>query len=51
MALADNFELSPRDVVFVDASGLARFNRVLTLILPNSANATSSYYNLNATRR
>ncbi|RYF76106.1 MAG: hypothetical protein EOO22_03025 [Comamonadaceae bacterium] len=51
MALADSFELSPRDVVFVDASGLARFNRVLTLILPNSVNATSSYYNLNATRR
>ncbi|RYF35506.1 MAG: hypothetical protein EOO26_00555 [Comamonadaceae bacterium] len=51
MALADSFELSPRDVVFVDASGLARFNRVLTLILPNGVNATSSYYNLNATRR
>lgn len=51
MALADNFELNPRDVVFVDASGLARFNRVLTLILPNTANATSSYYNVNTTRR
>lgn len=51
MALADSFELSPRDVVFVDAAGLARFNRVLTLILPNTASATSSYYNVNTTRR
>ncbi len=50
MALADNFELNPRDVVFVDASGLARFNRILTLILPNAASATSSYYNLNPAR-
>ncbi|RYG14107.1 MAG: hypothetical protein EON92_03340 [Burkholderiales bacterium] len=46
LALADNFELDPRDVVFVDASGLARFNRVMSLILPNAVGATSSYYNL-----
>lgn len=51
MALADTFELSPRDVVFVDASGLARFNRVLSLILPNTSSAASSYYNLNTTGR
>ena len=51
MALADTFELSPRDVVFVDASGLARFNRVLALILPNTSSAASSYYNINTTGR
>jgi polysaccharide export outer membrane protein len=51
MALAEGFLLRPRDVVFVDASGLARFNRILTLILPNAAVATSSYYNVNATQR
>jgi polysaccharide export outer membrane protein len=50
MALAEGFQLRPRDVVFVDASGLARFNRILTLILPNAAVATSSYYNVNAKR-
>ncbi|VWX61114.1 EPS I polysaccharide export outer membrane protein EpsA [Burkholderiales bacterium 8X] len=50
LALADGFVLRPRDVVFVDASGLARFNRIVTLILPNAASATASYYNVNATR-
>ena len=50
MALADGFMLRPRDVVFVDASGLARFNRIVTLILPNAASVTSSYYNINSTR-
>lgn len=50
MALADDFQLSPRDVVFVDASGLARFNRIMSLILPNAASATSSYYNVNTTK-
>lgn len=50
LALADGFMLRPRDVVFVDASGLARFNRIMTLILPNAASATSSYYNVNVTR-
>lgn len=51
LALADGFLLRPRDVVFVDASGLARFNRILTLILPNAASATSSYYNVNTSTR
>lgn len=43
LALADNFELDSRDVVFVDASGLARFNRVISLIIPAAAATTSSY--------
>lgn len=45
MALADNFELRRNDVVFVDASGLARFNRLLNLILPTAATAATSYGN------
>jgi polysaccharide export outer membrane protein len=43
LALADNFELDPRDVVFVDASGLARYSRIINLILPSAAAAASSY--------
>jgi polysaccharide export outer membrane protein len=43
LALAGNFELKPRDVVFVDASGLARFNRVISLILPAAASTATSY--------
>jgi hypothetical protein len=30
----------------VDASGLARWNRVISLILPTASAASSSYYNL-----
>jgi polysaccharide export outer membrane protein len=41
LALAGNFELNPRDVVFVDASGLSRYNRIISLILPSAAVATS----------
>ena len=39
LALAENFELAPQDVVFVDTAPLARWNRVISLILP-SAQAT-----------
>jgi polysaccharide export outer membrane protein len=42
LALAENFELNPRDVVFVDASGLARFSRIVSLIIPTAATAVSS---------
>jgi polysaccharide export outer membrane protein len=41
LALAENFELNPRDVVFVDASGLARFNRIISLIIPSAATAAT----------
>lgn len=34
MILATRFALLPQDVVFVDATGLARFNRVVSLLLP-----------------
>ena len=34
MLVAKEFDLQPKDVVYVDGSGLVRFNRVLTLLLP-----------------
>jgi len=34
MLLANQFELNPRDIVYVDSNGLVRFSRVLTLLLP-----------------
>jgi polysaccharide export outer membrane protein len=34
MILANQFELNPRDVVYVDGNGLVRFSRVLSLLLP-----------------
>ncbi|WP_458368220.1 polysaccharide biosynthesis/export family protein [Paraburkholderia madseniana] len=34
MLLANQFELQPKDIVYVDGNGLVRFNRVLTLLLP-----------------
>ena len=37
MILAEQFELQPKDVVYVDASSLANWNRVISLILPSAA--------------
>jgi polysaccharide export outer membrane protein len=34
MILANEFQLQPKDVVYVDGSGLVRFSRVLSLLLP-----------------
>ncbi|WP_345816545.1 polysaccharide biosynthesis/export family protein [Paraburkholderia sp. PREW-6R] len=34
MLLAKDFDLRPKDVVYVDGSGLVRFNRVLSLLMP-----------------
>ena len=34
LAMADRFEMNPRDIVYVDASGLATWNRLIGLILP-----------------
>jgi polysaccharide export outer membrane protein len=34
LVAADRFELAPRDIVFVDAGTLVRWNRVVSLLLP-----------------
>ena len=57
LAMADRFELNPRDIVYVDASGIATWNRLLGLIMPTMNFVTSTadlvqkvelinYYNL-----
>ncbi|MCQ2125177.1 MAG: polysaccharide biosynthesis/export family protein [Fibrobacter sp.] len=45
LAMADRFDLNPHDIVYVDASGLATWNRLLNLISPNAGilNTTSSF--------
>lgn len=47
LALADQFELHPRDVVYVDTASIARFSRVVNLLVPGSNALTGT---LNATR-
>lgn len=39
LVMANAFPLQPKDVVYVDAPGLVRFNRVLSLILPSVSSA------------
>ena len=46
LAMADRFQLSSRDIVYVDASGLATWNRLISLILPS---VQTVYYGLLAT--
>ena len=43
LAMADRFELNPRDIVYVDASGIGTWNRLLSLITPtmNAIKVTS----------
>ena len=41
LALADQFALRPRDVVYVDPVPLVRWNRVINLIIPSTATANS----------
>lgn len=40
-ALADRFKMKSNDIVYIDASGLARWNRVLSLLLPSAQGVTS----------
>ena len=44
LAMADRFEMNPRDIVYVDASGFATWNRLFGLIWP-TLNATVSTFN------
>ncbi|MDH4235057.1 MAG: polysaccharide biosynthesis/export family protein [Gallionella sp.] len=39
-ALAENFELKAKDVVYVDAATMVRFNRIISLILPTAQTIT-----------
>ncbi len=42
LILAEQFELQPRDVVYVDPTSLANWNRVISLILPTAALANTT---------
>ena len=44
LAMADRVEMNPRDIVYVDASGLATWNRLFGLIWP-TLNATVNTFN------
>lgn len=37
LAMAERFEMNPSDIVYVDASGLATWNRLLGLIMPTES--------------
>lgn len=41
MVMADKFALQPRDVVYVDAGTLVRWNKVMTLLLPTTTLITN----------
>lgn len=47
LALADGFELKPRDVVYVDPVPLVRWNRVINLILPSASAAIVTNQSIN----
>lgn len=36
LALAEGFELKPKDVVYVDAGSLVRWSRVINLLVPTA---------------
>ncbi|MRW89943.1 hypothetical protein GJ699_08105 [Duganella sp. FT80W] len=42
LALAESFELAPRDLVFIDASGLAQWYRTLSMVIPGALTSAVS---------
>lgn len=51
LALAEEFQLNPRDVVYVDATALATWSRVVNLVLPGAiSGAVSSAATLRAVK-
>ncbi|NGZ84770.1 hypothetical protein GW587_10930 [Duganella sp. SAP-35] len=42
LAIAESFELAPRDLVFVDATGLANWHRTLSMMIPGSLTSAVS---------
>jgi polysaccharide export outer membrane protein len=44
LALAESFELQAKDVIYVDATALTRWNRVVNLILPTAQLVVNSKY-------
>lgn len=54
LAMANKFELNAHDIVYVDASDLATWNRIVNLILPSATlveRGTSMVENVVSTRR
>jgi polysaccharide export outer membrane protein len=50
LAMADGFQLKPRDLVYVDAAPLALWNRVISLILPSSGLTRDTISAVNSAR-
>ena len=48
LAMADRFSLQERDIIYVDASGLATWNRMISQILPT---VQTIYYGVQTTRQ
>ena len=46
LALAESFELKPKDVVYVDAAGVVRWSRVINQLLPLGSLLNSTAYTL-----
>lgn len=42
LAIAESFELAPRDLVFIDATGLANWHRTLSLMIPGALTSAVS---------
>lgn len=47
LAMADRFDLNPHDIVYVDASGLATWNRLLSLLLSTETAITNGISGFN----